>query len=213
MKLSFSSCAQREKFEEVAALAAIGEAGALELEHLRQHLRGCSSCSAAFEAFTNLASNDLGLAAANRELDSDSDKTASSDDSEGHRLLERVRRRLVEVPNATGQPLKPLAFSVRERTHTGRFKYRRIAYGVAAMLLLSLSVAGGISAWRTRRALSLERARASRLEAAADSLRQQKGEKPSVDSAVLRSLKESQQTRDVLQKSLSAAEAKNQDLV
>src|SRR5260370_32306298 len=62
MKSSFSSWPQLENFEELAALAAVGELSALELERLRHHLAECSRCRDAYEAFANVASNDLGVA-------------------------------------------------------------------------------------------------------------------------------------------------------
>jgi len=64
MKSSFSSWPQHENFEELAALAAVGELSALELERLRHHLVECSRCRDAYQAFADVASNDLGVAVA-----------------------------------------------------------------------------------------------------------------------------------------------------
>ena len=67
MESSFSSSLHHENFEELAALAAVGELSALEQERLRHHLAECPSCRETYEAFASVASNDLGVAAADRE--------------------------------------------------------------------------------------------------------------------------------------------------
>src|SRR5882724_6144227 len=67
MKSSFSSCPQHETFEELAALAAVGELSPLELQRLRHHLAECPACREVYEGFADIASNDLGAAAAARE--------------------------------------------------------------------------------------------------------------------------------------------------
>src|SRR5713101_8577297 len=64
MKSSFNSCPQHESFEELAALAAVGELSPLELQRLRHHLAECSPCRESCEAYGDVASNDLGVAAA-----------------------------------------------------------------------------------------------------------------------------------------------------
>src|SRR5258708_12461721 len=64
MRRSFNSCSQHESFEELAALAAVGELSPLELQRLRHHLAECPPCRESCEAYADMASNDLGVAAA-----------------------------------------------------------------------------------------------------------------------------------------------------
>src|SRR5713101_9963904 len=93
MKSSFSSWPQHENFEELVALAAVGELSALELERLRHHLAECSRCRDAYEAFAEVASNDLGVAVAARESIEDVG-AADADQTQAQEHLERLRNRL-----------------------------------------------------------------------------------------------------------------------
>src|SRR6266699_2534738 len=93
MKSSFSSWPQHENFEELAALAAVGELSALELRRLRYHPAECSRCREAYEAFADVASNDLGVAvAAGGSIGNVSPGDADGTQAREH--LERLRNRL-----------------------------------------------------------------------------------------------------------------------
>jgi hypothetical protein len=92
--------------------------------------------------------------------------------------------------------------------------YRRVAYGIAAVLLLTATVVGGIALWRSERAAQAERARSRELQMTVQSFeKSKKAERAASDNAVVRSLEESQRARDFLQKSLTAAEAQNTELL
>src|SRR5260370_31023395 len=93
MKSSFSSWPQHENFEELAALAAVGELSALELERLRHHLAECSRCRDAYEAFADVASNDLGVAVAARGSIGDVGP-GDAEETLAREHLERLRNRL-----------------------------------------------------------------------------------------------------------------------
>src|SRR5260370_1148935 len=112
MKSSFSSWPQHENFEELAALAAVGELSALELERLRHHLAECSRCRDAYEAFADVASNDLGVAAAARESIEDFGP-ADADETQAREHLERLRNRLKgddsKLAYAPGSPERVLS--------------------------------------------------------------------------------------------------------
>lgn len=54
---------QHERFEELAAIAAIGELPAPEFEELREHVTSCYRCREVYGDFTRIASSDLGLLA------------------------------------------------------------------------------------------------------------------------------------------------------
>src|SRR6266481_5283532 len=143
MKSSFSSWPQHENFEELAALAAVGELSALELERLRHHLVECSRCRDAYEAFADVASNDLGVAVAARKSIVDF-APADADQAQAREHLERLRDRLKaddsKLAYARESPKRALPSGV-----SNKYRIRAAAaYGVAAVLLLSLAVAGGI---------------------------------------------------------------------
>jgi hypothetical protein len=213
MKSSFSSWPQHENFEELAALAAVGELSALELERLRHHLAECSRCRDAYGAFADVASNDLGVAVAARESIEELGP-ADADQTEAREQLERLRSRLKadysKLGYARESPKRALTSSVVNK-HGAR---AAAAYGIAAVLLVSVAVAGGIAFWRSAKTASAERAQARELQVALDSLKQQtRDERAGSSNAVLRSLQESQRTRDALQRSLAASEAKNAELL
>jgi len=212
MKSSFSSWPQHENFEELAALAAVGELSALELERLRHHLAECSRCRDAYEAFADVASNDLGVAAAARESIEDF-SSADADQAQAREHLERLRSRLKsedsQLAYARESPKRVLASDVADK-----HSIRAAAYTIAAVLLLSVAVAGGIAFWRSAKKASAERAHSRELQAVLDSLKQQtRDDRTGSSNAVLRSLQESQRARDALQRSLEASQAKNEELL
>jgi len=209
MKSSFSSWPQHENFEELAALAAVGELSALELERLRHHLSECSRCRDASEALADVASNDLGVAVAARESVEDIDV----DQTQAREHLQRLRNRLnadeSKLVSAREAPKGALASSV-----ANKHRIRAAACGIAAVLLLSVAITGGIAFWRSAKIASAERAHARELRSVVDSLKQEKGEdRTSSNNAVLRSLEESQKARDLLQKSLRTLETQNAELL
>src|SRR5437879_7007976 len=118
MKSSFRSWAQHENFEELAALATVGELSALELERLRHHLAECSRCRDAYEAFADVASNDLGVAVAARESLEDVGP-ADADQTQAREHLERFRKRLKagdsRSANAGESPKRALTSSVAKK--------------------------------------------------------------------------------------------------
>src|SRR5260370_4718428 len=93
MKSRFSSCPQHESFEELAVLAAVGELSPLELQRLRHHLAECPPCRESCEAFADVASNDLGVAAAAAHLSEDV-SPGDADETEAREHLGRLRNRL-----------------------------------------------------------------------------------------------------------------------
>ncbi len=210
MKSSFSSCPQHESFEELAALAAIGELSPLELQRLRHHLSECVSCREVYEAFAEVASNDLGVAAAATHPTEDVGH-GNANAAQAREHLRRLRNRLEGDASA-----KQLPVDVR-RSESGKNhragSWRRAAYGIAATILLAVAGISGIAFWRTTKDVSAERARSRGLQSVVDSLKQEKkNDRGGSDSAVLRSLQESQKARDALEKSLAASEAKNEEL-
>jgi len=213
MKSSFNSCPQHENFEELAALAAVGELSPLELERLRHHLAECSLCRAVYEAFADVASNDLGVVAAADQIIEEVGY-GSEDEAEAREHLGRLRDRLKAGASAEQSFTGPRAAEKREIHRARPGGYRRAAYGIAAGILLAAAAAGGIAFWRAAKDLSVERARLHELRSVVDSLKQEKrDDRASSNDAVLRSLQESQKARDSLQKSLAVSAARNEELL
>src|SRR6266446_5516481 len=147
MKSSFSPSPHHEVFEELAALAAVGELSALEQERLRHHLAECPQCAELFNAFASVASNDLGVAAADREP-SEHGSFGDAGQSDAQEHLARLRKRLSELsPSPQGSPQSPMPIHGANagRKHSVR---QSIIYGIAAVLLLTVVAGGGIALWR-----------------------------------------------------------------
>jgi hypothetical protein len=209
MKSSFNLCPQHEQFEELAALAAVGELSPLEMERLRHHLAECPPCRQAHETFVDMALNDLGVAVASAQPNENVASTDTDDEAREH--LVRLRNRIT----AEGSALElPVAVHKNDSQKPVRhWAYRRLAYGVAATTLLAVGTVGGIAFWRVAKDVSAERARSRELQSRVDSLKQEKkNDRVIPDNSVLRSLDESQRARDTLEKSLTASEAKNEGL-
>jgi hypothetical protein len=203
MKSSFSSDSHHERFEELAALAAVGELNPLELERLRNHLAECQSCRETYTEFADVASNKLGVAVAGRESTEDIDL---GDETDAREHLRQFRSRL----KTEGLRL----CNGNDKSHTPARDYRRVVYGIAAAILLTGSIASGIAVWRTAKNASAERRRSRELQSVVDSFKRDKSpERAAPDNAVVRSLEESQRARDILQKSLKVSETKNDELL
>jgi hypothetical protein len=212
MKSSFNSCPQHESFEELAALAAVGELSPLELQRLRHHLDECPACRESCEAFADVASNDLGVAAAGAHIFEDV-SLGNADETEAREHLGRFRNRL-KADAAAQQPRIDVRRDEGGENHRAPlWAYRRVAYGIAATIVLAVAIASGIAFWRITKDVMAERARSRGLQSVVDSLKEEKkNDRGGSDSAVLRSLEESQNARDALEKSLASSEAKNEEL-
>jgi len=160
----------------------------------------------------------LRVVAADRESN---DRVANmlSDEQETRRELLRLRARLkLSREEASGESDLPEILAERNeatRKRRGTLEgYRRVTYGIAATILLTVTATGGIALWRSERAASTQLARSRELERVVDSLKQDKtGKGVASHDAVVRSLDESQKARDTLEKLLAASEAKNQELL
>jgi hypothetical protein len=217
MKSSFSSCPHHEIFEELAALAAVGELSALEQERLRHHLAECPHCREIYEAFATLASNDLGVAAAGRE--SLEPVALDVTESEAREHLGRLRSLMSTAETGLGLESRPYPTLVKSGDAASKNRLRlwlrrSAVYGIAAALLVAATVVGGSYFRRLENAASAERVRSRELQSVVDSLKRQRtNDQSGSDGAVLRSLQETQKARDALQKYLAASKAKNEELL
>jgi len=220
MESSFSYSLHHENFEQLAALAAVGELSALEQERLRHHLAECPSCRETYEAFAIVASHDLGAVAADRETAEPANVKVTESDAREH--LQRLRSRMLSPAGSPKQGTantakSPRALTAHDRsTENGlpRWLRRATVYGIAAVALLTVILAGVRYFRQMEKAVSAERARSHELESAVDSLKRQRStDRSGSESGVLRSLQDSQKARDALQKSLETSETKNQELL
>jgi len=213
MKSSFNSCPQHESFEELAALAAVGDLSPLELERLRRHLADCRPCREAYEIFADMASNDLGAVAAAREAIAHVG-LGDANETEAQEHLGRFRSRMNADSSAQGPSAIVHQGNAGNNRPARAWVSRRVGYSIAATLLLTVAVGSGIAFRRTAKDAAAERARSRELQSVVDSLKQaEKNDRGSSEKTVLRSLHESQKARDTLEKSLTASEAKNQELL
>src|SRR2546423_3074581 len=89
-------------YEELCALAAIGELSGLEFDELQQHLAECGDCRELYADFRRMAADDLGVAAVSDSADNASDRDASAVDENEllKRFLERAKRERGAIPPA-----------------------------------------------------------------------------------------------------------------
>jgi hypothetical protein len=210
MKLSSNPCLNHERFEELAALAAVGELSAFELKYLREHLSECLSCRKAYEEFIEVTANHLGATAANRE------PVASADDIETQESLRlfraHVERKRPKGPVAVAASDPSTSFDKRSGKEPSKIFLTRAVYGLAAAVLMVTTVAA-VTGVRSTRTISAERWHARQLQAAVDSLKQRESEiQASSSTALAHSMDNAQRTQDVLQKTLLSSESRNAEL-
>src|SRR5437016_3499794 len=93
-----------ERFEQLCALAAIGEVSAAEFAELNEHLATCSNCQEVYADFRRIASNELGAVATGRWSAGD-----SSADLDEQVLLGRVLERAQAEARVSDPPeFRPL---------------------------------------------------------------------------------------------------------
>jgi hypothetical protein len=156
MKLN-SNRSLHEKFEELAALAVIGELNAFQMQSLREHLAECHDCRQAYEAFADVTSNDLGVAATDPddvELSAESDADCPNTQESLQSFRGRLVRRHSQVRQLQEQARAQSLSSPVQETSPRAFPLRRVLYGLAAAALLAVSVAAGTGWLRSARAIS-----------------------------------------------------------
>src|SRR5713226_1823955 len=93
-----------EWFEELCALAAIGELGAAEFHDLQEHLAGCPHCRQLYSDFCRISADDIGLVAIQGRVEQDNED--GGDPLDEHELLGRIlsrtrREQAVEAPRVS----------------------------------------------------------------------------------------------------------------
>jgi len=198
----------KEWYEELCALAAIGELSSSEFEELQKHLAECGDCRQVYADFRRISAGDLGLVAALTQSDRTADEAGALVDESAvlGRLLDRATRERVH----RASDIVPSALELeRQRAHErfARFTIwlRRpaLSYGSLGLILCAVAALGAyrlkeaqltptlhglkneVSEWKNR-----AQAIAAREDSASQSLQQAESE------------------RDRLRKSLANAEAK-----
>ena len=135
-----------EHFEQLCALAAIGELSASEFAELNEHLAGCSSCQELYLDFRRITSNELGAVAAGRRI---SDGAADLDEPA---LLSGVleRAHAETIANARPTALLPIHSHERGSLWAGIWSVLRSPIVATASLTALLCIAVGIGAYSLR---------------------------------------------------------------
>src|SRR6266705_4801798 len=97
----------KEWYEELCALAAIGELSSSEFDELRKHLAECEECRQVYADFRRVSAGELGLVAVLKQSDRTADEAGALVDESAvlGRLLDRATREQVHrasdiVPSA-----------------------------------------------------------------------------------------------------------------
>ena len=144
----------KDWYEELCALAAIGELSSSEFDELRKHLAECDGCRQIYYDFRRVSGGDLGLVAALRQSERDGEEAGALVDEAAvlDRLLDRATR---ERANRGSQSTPETPESERQRVR-GRFAswmhwLRRPALSYGSLGLV-LCAAVALGAYRLREA-------------------------------------------------------------
>ncbi len=131
-------------YEELCALAAIGELSGSEFDELQQHLAECDDCRELYTDFRRMTADDLGAVAVRNSADKVSDVDASAVDENEllQRFLERAKRERAAIPPAQGGkaepvPKQPMLASVNRLVHW--LRRPALSYGTVGLLLCAVA--------------------------------------------------------------------------
>jgi hypothetical protein len=194
-------------YEELCALAAIGELSSSEFDEIQRHLAECDDCRELYADFCRISADDLGLVAVLKRPEPPEEDAGQMDEQALlHRLLDRAQRERV-IGN------RPSASEERASVHSRRSNIIRkamhwlrrpvLSYGTAGLLLCAIVAIAALrfkesqlSPMMTELHLQVEewKNRAKATQAQQESASQL--------------LQQNQAQREALQKSLSEATAK-----
>jgi len=199
----------KEWYEELCALAAIGELSSSEFDELRKHLGECEACRKVYADFRRVSAGDLGLVAALKQSDRTADEGGVLVDESAvlGRLLDRATRE--RAPRATESA--PLGTEIERQRRRQRFAalmiwLRRpaLSYGSLGLILCAVAAVG---AYRLREA---------QLTPTLHGLNNQVSEWKNRANAIAaeeksasQSLQQAQKERELLRKSLMDAQTKS----
>jgi hypothetical protein len=136
-----------ERFEQLCALAAIGEVSPAEFAELNEHLATCSNCQELYADFRRIASNELGAVATGRW-----NAGEASADLDEQVLLGRVLERAQAETKVTAEPpdRRPLHEPRPRQPFTGLWSLLRNPILATAALMVVMCSAAGVAAYRYR---------------------------------------------------------------
>jgi hypothetical protein len=200
-------------FEELCALAAIGELSSTEFAELQHHLTECGRCRALYADFRRISSDDIGLAAiqegAIEEVEEEDADGALNEEELLSRFLERARSERVTrtvVTHGSSAISHHALFSVLSRIWSW-LRSPVLAYGSLGVLL---AAAASVGTFQLRdRQLS---AALADLRSQLNHWRNQAEVTAEREKSATQLLQQSQFARDALQRSLAEAQAKYAEL-
>ncbi len=198
-------------YEELCALAAIGEVSPSEFEDLQQHLAECSDCTQLYGDFRRITSHDLGIMATSKKTDQTEEAADALDERELlSRLLDRAKRERTTRDSAA-TPRSPDLEQPRLRERGLRvmmwLQRPALSYGSLALILCLVA---GVGAYRLK-----ERQLMPALEGLNSQLQHWKGQVETTEAqekSTSQSLEQAQAARDALEKSLADAQTKYAEL-
>lgn len=198
----------KEWYEELCALAAIGELSSPEFEELRKHLAECGDCRQVYADFRRISAGDLGLLAAVKQSEQTADEAGALVDEGAAlgRLLDRATQEKVNC--RTDEALsnaEPEKQRVSFRLVSRMLWLRRPALSYASLGLILCAVAA-VGAYRLREAQLTPKLDGLNTEVSEWKNRASTTERR--EKSVSQQLKQSEDDRERLRKSLADAEAK-----
>src|SRR5947207_3503593 len=141
-------------YEELCALAAIGELSGAEFDELQQHLTECGDCRELYAEFRRMTADDLGAVAVRDRVDQASEQDGSALDENEllKRFLERAKRERAAVPapraGKTNLVVKqPLLDGLNRFVHW--LRRPALSYGTLGLLLCAVAA---MAAYRLKEA-------------------------------------------------------------
>jgi hypothetical protein len=199
-----------EWFEELCALAAIGELCAAEFQDLQEHLSGCPHCRQLYADFCRISADDIGLVAIQGRAEQDIENGEAPLDEKGllGRILSRTRhdqaveaRRSNSAPEIEGQSIHFRGLWISRWLRRPAF-----AYGVLALMLLAVGAAYRFRDVQQNKKLTDLESRLAFWKDRAES-------KATKENSAVALLEQSRGQQAALQKSLEEARAQYADLV
>ena len=198
----------KEWYEELCALAAIGELSSSEFDDLRKHLAECDDCQQVYADFRRVSAGELGLVAALKQSDPTADEAGALVDESAvlGRLLDRATRERVHRSTESVSPGPELKRQLRrERFARFRIWLRRpaLSYGSLGLILCAVAALG---AYRLREAQLTPTLNG--LTTAVSDWKNRANASAAKEKSASQSLLQVEAERERLRKSLAEAEAK-----
>jgi hypothetical protein len=141
------------RFEELCALAALGQISGEEFEELQFHLRSCSFCRARYADFMEILHEHLPLLDPQVELFADSPKISFHHSSYKQRFLQRARREGITFSDVAQGERKKTGGNVWSRFGGQSWTWHPPTYALVLTLLVLILIIG-VMGQRLRESLS-----------------------------------------------------------